>query len=137
MEEGTCLVTRRGVRVPSSALAWRFDRASGPGGQHRNTTMTRARATVDLSLLVGPPELLERVRSSLGAVVEMSECSSRSQWQNRERLLERLRTLLDDAAAAVKQRRRTRPGRAAIERRLDEKRRNAERKRSRRLPQEG
>jgi len=132
METEKDVVTRRGLRVPAAAFSWTFDRAGGPGGQHRNKTMTRARARVDLTRLAGPAVLLERVLAVLGTSVELAEGASRSQWRNRERLVERLVVLLDDAAAPRVQRRPTRPGRAAVERRLAQKRRDAERKERRR-----
>jgi ribosome-associated protein len=56
----------------------------------------------------------------------------RSQEQNRRDALDRLVTLLAAAATAPKARRKTRPTRAAKERRLTAKRRQGERKRARR-----
>lgn len=55
----------------------------------------------------------------------------RSQERNREEALERLRELIQGAAATRKRRVPTRPGKAAQERRLAEKARRAQRKRLR------
>jgi ribosome-associated protein len=59
---------------------------------------------------------------------------ARGQARNRELALERLRGKLAEALRVPRKRRPTRPGRAARERRLDDKRRTGERKRQRRRP---
>ena len=43
------LELRGGVVVPDDALAWRFSRSSGPGGQSVNTTDSRVELSVDLA----------------------------------------------------------------------------------------
>ena len=86
----------------------------GPGGQHRNKTASAVR-------LVHVPT---------GLTVTATE--RRSQAQNRSAALERLRAALAPLAVRPKVRRPTRPGRAARERRLADKRRRGERKASRR-----
>lgn len=59
---------------------------------------------------------------------------TRSQAQNRTLALARLGTMIRRALAVPKVRRATRPTRGAVERRLAEKQRRAERKRDRRAP---
>jgi ribosome-associated protein len=59
---------------------------------------------------------------------------ARSQTRNRELALERLRRRLAEALIPPRTRRATRPSGAAVRRRLDAKRRQAERKRGRRRP---
>lgn len=126
------LRTADGILLPASALAWRFDRAGGPGGQHRNKVHTRATVCADLEQLQGPPALVERVRRRLGPSLTVSDGSSRSQWQNRMRALERLADALENAAKPSRTRRNTRPGKGAVEKRLSLKRRTSRRKRERR-----
>jgi ribosome-associated protein len=58
----------------------------------------------------------------------------RSQWRNRELALERLAETLREALRVQRPRRATRPTKAAVERRLDEKRRRGQTKRMRRPP---
>lgn len=120
--------TSGGLLLPAAALTWRFDRAGGPGGQHRNKVHTRARVDIDLELLQGPPDVAARVRGRLGRSITLVEGASRSQWRNRMVLVERVAAVLDEAGRPVRERRPTKPGRAAVERRLTEKRRNTERK---------
>ena len=123
------LSTRRGLRLPASALDERFARGSGPGGQHRNVTATAVEIVADLRALDGPGA--DRVRSRLGATARARADESRSQWRNRTIARGRLAALLDEAAQAPRVRRPTRPSRGARERRLEAKRRTAQRKRDR------
>lgn len=118
-------------------LEWRFTGSGGPGGQHANTANTRVEVRFDVaaSPSLGPRQrarLLER----LGPVVRVVASDSRSQHRNRELALERLRDRLAAALAVRARRVPTRAGRAANERRLQEKRRHAQRKRNRARPAE-
>ena len=74
----------------------------------------------------------EEVRAHLAIAQD-----ERSQTRNRELALERLRERLAQALAVPKRRRPTRPTAASRERRLEAKRRGAERKRERRPPEDG
>jgi protein subunit release factor B len=87
---------------------------SGPGGQHRNKTESAVRL----------------VHRPTGVTVTATE--RRSQARNRAAALERLRAALVPLARRPRVRRPTRPGRAARERRLGDKRRRSERKAARR-----
>jgi ribosome-associated protein len=66
-------------------------------------------------------------------VIHSSE--TRSQTTNRQRAEARAYTLLREAARPQKKRRKTRPGKAARERRIEEKKRRGEKKRMRRDPE--
>lgn len=122
------LVTPGGIRIPPAALAWRFSRAGGPGGQHVNTSDTRVELVCDLSRAGLAPELLERLTARMGSEVRVVAAASRSQLQNRQEARRRLAERLDAAARPRRRRRPTRPSRAATEERLAEKRRVSERK---------
>ncbi|MGH9288817.1 MAG: peptide chain release factor-like protein, partial [Acidimicrobiales bacterium] len=87
------LVTRRGLRLPASALDERFARGSGPGGQHRNVTASAVEIVADLAALYGPGA--DRVRQRLGAVASARAHESRSQWRNRTIARGRLAATLD------------------------------------------
>src|SRR5262245_44725320 len=91
-------------------------RASGPGGQHRNKTESAVRVT-------HRPSGIVRVATE-----------HRSQLRNRELALERVARALEARRRRPKPRLATKPGPAAHERRLTEKRRAAKRKRARRGP---
>jgi ribosome-associated protein len=117
--------------VPAEALAWRFSRSSAPGGQHVNTSSTKAELRCDLTLVRGPAATVALVRERLGDEVRIVAQSGRSQWRNRQLAVQRLIERLDDAAVPESVRRATRPSRGAVRERLDDKRKHAERKRSR------
>jgi ribosome-associated protein len=120
----------RELLIPAEELRWRFSRSSGPGGQAVNTTDSRVELVFDLLTSAAiPPPLKERAAARLGArlvegalVVAASE--HRSQWRNRQAARRRLRALLEEALRPPPPPRRpTRPGRGAVERRLEAKRR--------------
>lgn len=117
-------------------MEWRFSRSSGPGGQHVNTSDTRAELICDLSRLEGPDHLVTRVREKLGDEVRVIASAERSQLANRRAALARLTERLDAATVRPRTRRPTRPSKGAVAARLDEKRRLSQRKASRRLPTE-
>ncbi|MFN2624193.1 MAG: peptide chain release factor-like protein, partial [Chthoniobacterales bacterium] len=73
-------------------LEWRFTGSGGPGGQHANTANTRVELVFNVgkSGALGPRQrarLLERI----GPVVRVVASDRRSQSQNRQLALERLR----------------------------------------------
>ena len=118
----------------------RAARAGGPGGQHVNTTdsaVTISVAVADLDLdEVRLAQLSERLRTRITAagVLSASAQDERSQHQNRRIARERLARMIGEALRPRTPRRPTRPGRSAVERRLDEKRQISARKRARRAP---
>jgi len=79
-------------------------------------------------------EQRQRVAAVLGDRVTAVAQDARSQSRNRELALERLREKLRSALTPPRERRPTRPTRAATEVRLEDKRRRSERKRLRRPP---
>jgi len=123
-------------RIPLDELEWRFSASGGPGGQHVNTSNTKAevRFDIDASPSLGPRQrarLLER----LGPVVRVAASDERSQARNRQLALERLRARLADALHVEPPRRPTRPSRSAREKRMGAKRRRGDIKRGRGRPE--
>jgi ribosome-associated protein len=123
------------LRIPEAELVWRFSRSGGPGGQHANTSDTRAEVRFDVA---GSPSLGPRQRARLlevlGAEVRVVAADERSQARNRELARKRLAERLAAALRVDAPRRPTRPSRSSVERRLGDKRRQAERKAARRSP---
>ena len=130
----------RTVTIPGDEIRLRFSTSGGPGGQHANKAATR----VDLNWDVGRsralgPRQRERVIESLGrridssGVLHLSSDARRSQLRNREDVLERLARLVAQALKHRKTRVPTGPSKASQERRLADKRRRADLKRSRRV----
>jgi len=125
-------VTPGGLRVDPAALTWAVSRSGGPGGQHANTSDTAVTVTVDVVAASLPSPVQERIVTVLGDTVTARASDTRSQWRNRQLAWQRLALRLDAAATPPRRRRPTAPSRATRERRLADKRRRSETKRSRR-----
>jgi ribosome-associated protein len=123
------------LAIPLAEIELRTSRSSGPGGQHANVTASRVEAVFDVEASATLDErqrarLLERI----GPVVTAVAQDTRGQTRNRELALRRLAEKLAAALRVPRRRRPTRPTRSSRERRLTQKRRAGERKRSRRRP---
>ena len=119
--------------IPATAMKWTFARSTGAGGQHINKTSTKASLSVATELVTGPARQITRLQSQLGATVRASSQQSRSQWRNRQHCLERIAEVLDAAAEPpAPARRKSKPTRGSVERRLDSKKRDSRTKASRR-----
>ncbi|GAA3016447.1 alternative ribosome rescue aminoacyl-tRNA hydrolase ArfB [Kitasatospora albolonga] len=136
------LRVRGSVVVPDAELLWRFSRSSGPGGQHVNTSDTQVELRYDLAGSAALPPVwkeraLERLAGRLvdGRFVVVKASEHRSQLRNREMAVARLAALLGEATAPPpKTRRRTKPTRGMIERRLENKRHRSQLKQGRSRP---
>lgn len=129
------------VTVHPRALRFTFTRSSGPGGQSVNKLNTKAELRLAVDEIDG---LSDRAHARLrrlagqkftadGELLIQSE-ATRSQSKNREDCIDRLRDLVLKAATMPKKRKKTRPSKAARERRLQAKREQAEKKQRRREP---
>jgi ribosome-associated protein len=122
-----------GVAVAAAELNWRFSASGGAGGQHVNTSNTRAEVIWDIAGSPSLPDhLRERLTARLGPVVAVVASDRRSQIRNRELALSRLQARVQAALEERRPRRPTRPTPASRRRRLDDKHRRSGLKRSRR-----
>ena len=129
------------ITIDESELDYNFVRASGPGGQHVNKAATAVQLRFDVS---HSPSLPDDVRARLmrqagnqinqDGVLIIDARQYRSQWRNRRDATERLVELVQRASKKPKRRRKTKPSRAAKERRLRNKRQRSETKRLRKPP---
>jgi ribosome-associated protein len=127
-------VTRE-IAVPLREVVLRASRSSGPGGQHANVTASRVEASFDVAASSALSDAQKaRVMARCGPVVRAVAQDARSQLRNRELALERLQARLARALAVPRARHATRPTAASKARRLEAKRRAAQRKRERRRP---
>ena len=119
-----------GLAIDDSELEERFVRASGPGGQNVNKVSTAVQLRFDPSRSPAlGDDVRERLRVLAGSrmtndgVLVIDARSHRTQSQNREEARERLADLIRRALVRPKRRKKTRPGLAAKQRRIDTKKR--------------
>jgi ribosome-associated protein len=125
----------RHVSIPLAEFVLRASRSSGPGGQHANVTASRIEASFDVAASSALDDAQKRrVTARCGPVVRAVAQDARSQARNRELAVERLAARLARALEVPRARRPTKPTKASRTRRLEAKRRGAQRKRERRRP---
>lgn len=128
----TAIPISRAIAIDSDELVESFTRASGPGGQHVNTTDSAVMLRFDVA---ASPSLPDAVKHRLaviagsrmtreGVLVLRSE-GARSQLLNRQEVRDRLIEMIREALIVPKTRRPTKPGKAAKARRVDAKKARA------------
>ncbi len=124
-------------------LSYTTSRSSGPGGQHVNKTESRVTLQWNLETTEALSDAQKAlVRSNLKSRLTtegellMSCQSNRSQARNKEEVTERFLELIEKLSKAPKKRKKTKPSRASIERRLKQKKVRGDRKQSRDKPEE-
>jgi ribosome-associated protein len=129
------------ILIPEDELDFSFVRSSGPGGQSVNKVATAVQLRFDVGTSPSlPPDVRERLLRLAGnrvtgeGVLMIEARRFRSQHRNREDAVQRLATLIRRATERPKKRRKTRPSKASVERRLESKQRRGKLKSSRKPP---
>lgn len=132
------LAVNESVAIPRSELDIRVSRSSGAGGQHVNKTSSRVEIfwNIPASRALSDEErarLLDKLKSRLTTEGSIRVVASdmRSQSRNRDLAEERLAELVRRALTVPRKRRPTKPTKASKEARLNEKKRQASKKRDR------
>jgi ribosome-associated protein len=130
------------IYLDEGELKWEFVRSSGPGGQKVNKVSTAVQLRFDV---IGSPSISEDVKQRLlkiggkrvteEGVLILNARRFRSQDRNRQDALERLVSLIRDAAEVPKPRRETKPSEASKKRRREEKRQQSAKKELRKKPE--
>ncbi|MGY6743666.1 MAG: alternative ribosome rescue aminoacyl-tRNA hydrolase ArfB [Cecembia sp.] len=122
-----------------SELEFKASRSSGPGGQHVNKTNTRITLVFNIpnSMVLDEEDksiLMDKLANKLdtaGNLIIHSQ-EKRSQIQNKEIAINKFYDLLRKAFQKKKIRKATKPGKAAIEQRIKDKKAHAQKKKERR-----
>jgi len=122
-------------------LQFKAIRSSGPGGQHANKVSSKVELVFDLHNSNGLSEeeknrLFLKLKSKLSKEnVLILQCDeSRSQHKNKDLVIKRFLDLLKKALVVPKKRKRTKPSKGSIEKRLKAKKRAALKKVNRSKP---
>src|SRR5690554_1633472 len=130
------------IELLISELTFKAVRSGGPGGQHVNKTASKVEVSFNLDESKALSEIeKDRLRNKISTRISsegiiLLQCGeTRSQHRNKAIVIERLIELLHQNLKVAKPRKKTKPSKGAIERRLQTKKEHALKKSNRKPPQ--
>ncbi|MEJ0055223.1 MAG: alternative ribosome rescue aminoacyl-tRNA hydrolase ArfB [Bacteroidota bacterium] len=133
-------------RIPQSEdlvseLVFTMSRSNGPGGQNVNKVNSKVTLKFDVinsaALNEDQKAIIKRklaTRMTKEGVLILTAQDSRSQLQNKDEVLEKLNQLLVTAFTPRKIRKATKPGKAAAQKRINQKKQHSQKKQWRQKP---
>ena len=125
----------------SPEFSFKTSRSSGPGGQNVNKVNTKVELSFDVensALLLD--EEKERIKNNLASkltkdfVLIITSQSERTQLRNKEECIRKFYEIIEEALKVPKKRKKLKMSKAAIEKRLKQKKHTSEKKDSRKKP---
>jgi ribosome-associated protein len=133
------ITTMDRIKIPFSELEFSFARSSGAGGQHINKVNSKVIMTWKTDQTQAcSQEIFHRFQEKYGQFfldngdVQVVSQKTRSQKSNMDDCIEKLHAMLNDVRCPPKVRKKTRPKRSAVLKRLTSKKLEGEKKRMRR-----
>ncbi len=118
------------IVIPSKALKFTFSRSGGKGGQNVNKVSTKVEALLDVQDVNAPEEIKKKLKHRLSykmdgkGLLRIVSQESRSQWQNRNIVINKLIDLINDALVDEKERVPTKPSKSSKRQRVDKKKKH-------------
>ena len=129
------------IEVLLKELNFKALRSSGPGGQHVNKTASKVEVSFNITTSKAFSEteknsLLNKLKSKISSegLLQLSCSETRSQHRNKAIAIDRLIELLTKSLKKAKPRKKTKPSKSAIEKRLKTKKNQALKKAHRKPP---
>jgi ribosome-associated protein len=126
LQMATIQITPR-IAIDDSAITETFIHASGPGGQNVNKVASAVQLRFDAKNAGLPFDVHARLEALAGSrltkdgVIVLAARQFRDQQRNREDARERLVDLIREASIVPKKRKKTRPSKGAVEKRIEKK----------------
>lgn len=129
------------INLLITELTFKAVRSSGPGGQHVNKTASKVEVYFKLAdsqaLSENQKERIQRKlasKISSDGIISMQSSDTRSQHKNKALAIDKLVSMLQDSLKVSKIRRKTKPSKSAMEKRVKSKKQHALKKSLRKPP---